>query len=80
MRFATTPNAPVEAYTVQLSIQAGSNKSRTLGKILNIPVFATTQNKSRLGETCEELGLDSPDGISTKVHADKTAFSMWYGV
>ncbi|EON68337.1 hypothetical protein W97_07595 [Coniosporium apollinis CBS 100218] len=46
-------------------------------KILNIPVFATTQNKSRLGETCEELGLDSPDGISTKVHADKTAFSMW---
>ncbi|KAJ9665782.1 hypothetical protein H2201_004090 [Coniosporium apollinis] len=60
-----------------MSIEATSKKPGALGKILNIPVFATTQNKSRLGETCEELGLDSPDGISTKVHADKTAFSMW---
>lgn len=46
-------------------------------QILNIPVFATTQLKGKLGETCSELGLDAPDGIQTKVHADKSAFSMY---
>jgi len=46
-------------------------------QILNIPVIATTQLRGKLGETCSELGLDSPDGIQTKVHADKSAFSMW---
>jgi hypothetical protein len=45
---------------------------------LNIPVFATTQNKARLGETCPELGLDAPDGVKTKCHLDKTLFSMMY--
>ncbi|KAL1655803.1 hypothetical protein SLS61_001827 [Didymella pomorum] len=45
-------------------------------KILNIPVFATTQNKARLGETCPELQLDAPEGVQTLVHADKTLFSM----
>lgn len=45
-------------------------------KILNIPVFATTQLRSKLGETCPELGLDSPDGIKTHAHVDKSAFSM----
>ena len=46
-------------------------------KILDIPVFATTQLKAKLGETAPELGLDSPDGIATKAHADKSSFSMW---
>jgi len=45
-------------------------------KLLNIPVFATTQNKARLGETCPELKLDQPDGIKTVCHLDKTLFSM----
>lgn len=47
-----------------------------IGQILNIPVFATTQNRARLGETCAELGLDAPGGITTVVHADKSLFSM----
>ncbi|KAB2107265.1 isochorismatase domain-containing protein 2A, mitochondrial precursor [Alternaria alternata] len=45
-------------------------------KLLNIPVFATTQNRARLGETCPELKLDQPDGIKTVCHLDKTLFSM----
>ncbi|RFU29173.1 hypothetical protein B7463_g7177, partial [Scytalidium lignicola] len=40
--------------------------------ILNIPIYATTQNRDRLGETCSELSI--PNAV---VHADKTAFSMW---
>ncbi|KAI9874665.1 MAG: hypothetical protein M1830_009428 [Pleopsidium flavum] len=44
-------------------------------QILNIPIYATTQNKSRLGETCTELSLDSHH--PTTEHVDKTAFSMW---
>lgn len=46
--------------------------------ILNIPVFATTQSRAKLGETCAELGLDKDDGsgIKTHAHVDKTAFSM----
>lgn len=33
--------------------------------------------RSRLGETCSELGLDGSDGVKTACHVDKTAFSMW---
>jgi hypothetical protein len=40
--------------------------------ILSIPIYATTQNRARLGETCSELSLQS-----AVTHADKTAFSMW---
>jgi hypothetical protein len=40
--------------------------------ILNIPIYATTQNRARLGETCAELSI--PNAVE---HADKTAFSMW---
>jgi hypothetical protein len=40
--------------------------------ILSIPVYVTTQNRARLGETCSELTLDS-----VVEDADKTAFSMW---
>jgi len=56
---------------------ATTQKMLKASQILNIPVFATTQQKSKLGETCSELQLDSPNGIATKVHADKTLFSMW---
>lgn len=54
-----------------------TQKMLKASKILDIPVFATTQLRSKLGETCPELGLDSAEGIKTKVHADKSAFSMW---
>jgi len=40
--------------------------------ILNIPIYATTQNRARLGETCSELSISN-----AVEHADKTAFSMW---
>jgi hypothetical protein len=40
--------------------------------ILAIPVYVTTQNRARLGETCSELTIDS-----AVENADKTAFSMW---
>ena len=45
-------------------------------QILSVPVFATTQLRAKLGETCPELELDAPDGVKTAAHADKTAFSM----
>ncbi|KAF2270152.1 Isochorismatase hydrolase [Lojkania enalia] len=45
-------------------------------QVFGMPVFATTQNRARLGETCEELGLDAPGGVQTLVHVDKTLFSM----
>ncbi len=40
--------------------------------ILSIPIYATTQNRARLGDTCAELSI--ADAVE---HADKTAFSMW---
>lgn len=54
-----------------------TQKMLKASQILNIPVFATTQLKAKLGETCSELGLDAPGGVQTKVHADKSAFSMF---
>lgn len=54
-----------------------TQKMLKASQILNIPVMATTQMKGKLGETCSELGLDAQDGVKTKVHADKSAFSMW---
>jgi hypothetical protein len=41
-------------------------------EILHIPIYATTQNRGRLGETCPELNI--PNAVE---HCDKTAFSMW---
>lgn len=41
-------------------------------EILSIPIYATTQNRKRLGETCAELEI--PNAVE---HVDKTAFSMW---
>jgi hypothetical protein len=51
--------------------------SVNLGKILGIPIFATTQLRAKLGETDPDLLLDAPDGYKTNVHADKSLFSMW---
>ncbi|OJD34498.1 isochorismatase domain-containing protein [Diplodia corticola] len=53
-----------------------TQKMLRASQIMKFPVLATTQNRARLGETCSELGLDAPGGIQTKVHADKTLFSM----
>lgn len=44
------------------------------GKILQIPVYVTTQNRARLGETVAEL---QPLVEGAVVDADKTFFSMW---
>lgn len=43
-----------------------------------MPVFATTQLRAKLGETCPELLLDSSseNGVKTHAHVDKSAFSM----
>ncbi|KAK4561580.1 hypothetical protein LTR86_004259 [Recurvomyces mirabilis] len=45
-------------------------------QVLDIPVFATTQLRAKLGETCPELGLDAEGGVKTMAHVDKSAFSM----
>ncbi|KAF2852651.1 isochorismatase domain-containing protein 2A, mitochondrial precursor [Plenodomus tracheiphilus IPT5] len=57
-------------------VVATAQKLLNASQILNIPVFATTQNRARLGETCPELKLDAPGGIKTVCHVDKTLFSM----
>ncbi|OAL48225.1 Isochorismatase hydrolase [Pyrenochaeta sp. DS3sAY3a] len=57
-------------------VVATAQKLLKASQILNIPVFATTQNKARLGETCPELGLDAQGGVRTVCHLDKTLFSM----
>ncbi|KAJ4298212.1 hypothetical protein N0V90_006111 [Kalmusia sp. IMI 367209] len=57
-------------------VVATTKKLLRASQILRIPVFVTTQNKARLGETVPELMLDAPEGIKTLVNADKTLFSM----
>ncbi len=47
------------------------------GQILNFPVFATTQMRDKLGDTCSELGFGTASGITPKILLDKSAFSMW---
>ena len=44
---------------------------------MNIPIYATTQKRASLGETCSELALEQSDETKTAAHVDKTAFSMW---
>ncbi|RMX91473.1 hypothetical protein D0867_14950 [Hortaea werneckii] len=46
-------------------------------QILDIPVFATTQLRGKLGETCPELGLDAEGGIKTKAHVDKEGHKVY---
>lgn len=43
---------------------------------LNIPIYATTQNRARLGDTVEDL-QQHLSGPLCRVTADKTRFSMW---
>lgn len=45
-------------------------------QLLDIPVYVTTQNKSKLGETVGELGSLVDELKGEVVQADKTAFSM----
>lgn len=54
-----------------------TQKMLKASQILNFPVIATTQLKGKLGDTAPELKLDAPDGVKTKVNADKSRFSMW---
>ncbi|KIW35314.1 uncharacterized protein PV07_02016 [Cladophialophora immunda] len=53
---------------------ATSQKLVKAAKILNIPVFVTTQNASRLGATVAELTSLLPEATPEAI--DKTAFSM----
>jgi hypothetical protein len=70
---------PSDHYTRSLHFASlDPQLTQSPGQVLNIPVFATTQNKARLGETCPELGLDAPGGVKTECHVDKTLFSMVY--
>ncbi|CZR61585.1 related to isochorismatase family hydrolase [Phialocephala subalpina] len=51
-----------------------TQKMLKAASVLNIPIYATTQNRPRLGETCSEL----LPLLSTAIeHVDKTRFSMW---
>ncbi|PIA95080.1 Isochorismatase domain-containing protein 2, mitochondrial [Cercospora beticola] len=59
------------------AVIATTQKLLKASQILSIPVVATTQLRSKLGETCPELKLDAPEGVQTIVHADKSKFSMW---
>src|SRR5438270_11212611 len=42
-----------------------------VAKLLNVPVYVTTQNAKALGDTCSELNIE--DAV---VKADKSYFSM----
>ncbi|KAL8285200.1 hypothetical protein RB597_002345 [Gaeumannomyces tritici] len=47
-------------------------------QVLSIPIYATTQNRARLGATVPELDrLLAAAGPLTREHSDKTRFSMW---
>ena len=52
---------------------ATTQKMVAAAKILDVPVYCTTQNRARLGGPCAELKEGFPDGV---VEVDKTAFSM----
>ena len=47
-----------------------------VGELLEFPICATTQNRKALGETVQELGLETSNASRTMAHIDKTAFSM----
>ena len=50
-------------------------------QVLCVPVFVTTQNRARLGDTVPELRSCLADaGDLVRLNADKTGFSMWSGV
>jgi len=45
-------------------------------QILDIPIYATTQNRAALGNTVEELGLENPTTSKVVANLDKKLFSM----
>ncbi|KAI9773611.1 MAG: hypothetical protein M1840_006885 [Geoglossum simile] len=49
-----------------------TKKMITASQILKIPVYATTQSRTKLGKTCSELNLEN-----VVEHVDKSLFSMW---
>lgn len=49
-----------------------TNKLIRASTILSIPIYATTQNRARLGPIVREIQI--PHAME---HVDKTAFSMW---
>lgn len=53
------------------AVVSTSQKMLSAAQVLDIPVFATTQNAARLGQTVEELDISR-----AKVVIDKKAFSM----
>lgn len=59
------------------AVIATTQKLLKAAQVLTIPVIATTQLRSKLGETCPELKLDAEGGVKTLIHADKSKFSMW---
>ncbi|MCJ1311742.1 hypothetical protein MMC25_005415 [Agyrium rufum] len=59
------------------AVIATANKMVKASKILSIPIFATTQKRTSLGETVAELELDNATSRDCVAHIDKTAFSMW---
>ncbi|KAJ5626910.1 hypothetical protein N7528_004337 [Penicillium herquei] len=70
-------HTPIEAYTYHDSIYRVSTTDKMLraATTLNFPVYVTTQNRSKLGNTVPEL-LHHLQGPNTKADVDKTLFSM----
>ncbi|KAI9864121.1 MAG: hypothetical protein M1813_003438 [Trichoglossum hirsutum] len=54
------------------SVIATTQKMIKASQILNIPIYATTQLRGKLGDTCPEVSLEN-----AVEYADKSAFSMW---
>lgn len=54
---------------------ATTRKLLQAASALDIPVVVTTQNRTKLGQICPELELDSV--YHTVANVDKTRFSMW---
>lgn len=57
-------------------ILATTQKLLRFAEITKTPVLATTQQRSKLGGTCEELELDGRYKSLVKADVDKTRFSM----
>jgi len=66
---ASSSTPAVRAYTLNTPLIVP-----LIAKILNIPIYTTTQNAARLGSTVSELKELLPEFHSTEI--DKTAFSM----
>ncbi|TLD20538.1 hypothetical protein PspLS_08401, partial [Pyricularia sp. CBS 133598] len=55
-----------------------SQKVIRAAHLLSIPIYATTQNRAKLGPTVPELDeLLTAAGPLVREHSDKTKFSMW---